>query len=92
MIFSTNSTHATTRHLHQRQILGFRILIQAWNVRSWARATEFVNLKSQFFFFLNLLLQVETTKLENHCYCHACIDIPLAKFYMWNVKQKKNMM
>ena len=39
----------------------FCTFIQAWSIRHCARVPEFVNLKSHCFFFLHLLLQVETT-------------------------------
>ena len=47
------------------------------------------------------MLEIETTKPENYFDFHACIGIytevkklpeKLAKFYMWNVKQKDDGM
>ena len=52
----------SARYLHQRQTLGFCTFIQAWSIKRWARVTDFVNLKSQCFFFLHLVLQAKTTK------------------------------
>ena len=99
---SSNTTHATTRHLHEQQTLGFCTAIQTWSIRNWARATEVVNLKSQCFFFLYFIFSVNKNhKARNHYFqCrkryvfsftlklkHLLLQ-KLATFYMWNLKQK----
>ena len=56
MIFSSNTTHPPTRHLHQPQTLEICFFIQVWDMLSWAKVTEFVNLNSQLYFFLYLVL------------------------------------
>ena len=102
--FSSKSTYAATRHLHQWQTLGLCTFLQVWSIKGWARLAEFVNnLKSQHFLYLVWHLKLETRKsLLFLCVFRYTFSFTLrltstllqklAKFYMWNVKQEDDGM
>ena len=104
MIFFSIITHPPTRYLHQRLTLGICFFIQAQNILSWARVTEFVILNSHLFFFLYLVLQAETNNQNNiitfmHVQLYLQLKIKVnnythskAIFHTQNVKQKDDGM
>ena len=106
MIFSSSTTHPPTRCLHQRQTLGICFFIQAWNILSWTRIPEFVNLNSQLFFLLVLGIVSRNYKTKKilllpcmyryiFSFTLKLITTLLQKltiFHIWNVIQKDDGM
>ena len=105
MVFSSENTHAPTRHLHQQQTLGFCTFVQAQSIRNWSIITNSVILKCQWFYFLYLVLQPET-EIPEKLLLLSCIyrytfsftlkltNAPhqkLVTFYMFNEKQDDGM-
>ena len=95
------STSTIQLQVTQHQTLGFCTVIQACSIKSWARVTELVNLKSRCFFFFYLVLQISRNYKTRKLLLLPCMYSfsftltlaasllqNLAKLYIWNVKQK----
>ena len=99
---SSKTTHTPTRHLHQRQSLCFCTFLQTWNISSWERVREFINLKESALFLLalgNVSRNYKTRKIllllcmyrytfSFTLKLKAALLQKLPTFYMKNIKQK----